>query len=144
VAEWSGHPSFDFAVIPDVIAASKTTMTESCSGPFPDDGVPISHLHEPLSRLECLLRSFPHIVLGSRGAYKNPGTLMRYSRPEAGCENRNYMASEIYGPVRGDACDRPGLANCASFPARSSANRSKFAVFTFVNASSQLIAEDPA
>jgi hypothetical protein len=57
-------PSMDFFVIPDVIGGSEEendALIESC--PF-QDGIPVYHLHESLSRLEALAERFSMIAFG--------------------------------------------------------------------------------
>ena len=75
VAEWQHHPSFDWAVIPDVIdgtEADNDTLVQAW--PFRlGTGVPVWHLHESLTRLQRLAAAFPRIALGSSGQWARPG-----------------------------------------------------------------------
>jgi len=78
VAELHRYPSFDFAVIPDVIdgdeAANDALIDEwSWKNSNAWVGAPVWHLHESLERLERLM-SFPRICLGSSGQYAQIGT----------------------------------------------------------------------
>jgi hypothetical protein len=79
VAELHRYPSFDFAVIPDVIDgdenANDLLLTQwpwVKSAPW--IGAPVWHLHESLERLELLASTFPRICIGSSGEYAQIGT----------------------------------------------------------------------
>ena len=79
VAELHRYPSFDFAVIPDVIdgdeAANDALIDEwPWRKKAPWIGAPVWHLHESLERLDRLVTAFPRICLGSSGAYAQIGT----------------------------------------------------------------------
>jgi hypothetical protein len=76
------HPSFDFALIPDVIDGSeddnrslitKWMMHWHGKEAF-DLGAPVWHLHESLEWLAHLVRVFPVVAIGSSGQWKTPGT----------------------------------------------------------------------
>jgi hypothetical protein len=102
VAELHRYPSFDFAVIPDVIdgdeAANDALLAEWPWGSLaPHVGAPVYHLHESLERLDRLASSWPRICLGSSGQYAQIGTAMWWSR-----------MSEVMDVV----CDRKGRPVC--------------------------------
>jgi hypothetical protein len=82
VAEWSTHPGFDFALIPDVIDGDEGANDELLADwPFADiASVPVWHLHESLDRLDRLDRSWNRVALGSSGAYSSPGTDLWWDR----------------------------------------------------------------
>lgn len=69
------HPSFQWAIIPDVIDGSEGDNDVLLSE-WPEHlpGVPVWHYHESLERLEFLVDSYPRICLGSSGQWPNPGT----------------------------------------------------------------------
>jgi hypothetical protein len=81
VTDWQGYydfikettmfPSFDFAVIPDVIDGSEEENDELCYvwlSQFKEHvGAPVWHLHESFERLQRLMSLFPRICLGSSG-----------------------------------------------------------------------------
>lgn len=79
VAEVHRYPSFDFAVIPDVIDG-----TEAENDALIDEwpwrktapwvGAPVWHMHESLERLFRLAMEFPRICIGSSGEYAVVGS----------------------------------------------------------------------
>jgi hypothetical protein len=80
VAELQYYPSFDFAVIPDVIdgdeQANDALIDEwPWRGTAKSGGVgaPVWHLHEPIDRLKRLAREWPRVCLGSSGRYSTVG-----------------------------------------------------------------------
>lgn len=81
VAEWKNHPTCDFALIPDVIGGSSSDNDALISEwSFDYFGVPVWHLHEPLSRLNRLSFEWPCVALGSSGKYHRPGTDLWWHR----------------------------------------------------------------
>jgi len=85
VAELHRYPSFDFAVIPDVIdgdeAANDALLIEwPWRQRAPWVGAPVWHLHESLDRLERLALTWPRICLGSSGEFAIVGTPRWYQR----------------------------------------------------------------
>ncbi|QQK06810.1 hypothetical protein JFN94_26080 [Burkholderia anthina] len=87
--EWIGelnrYPSFDFAVIPDVIDgdehANDALLAEwPWREAAPWVGAPVWHLHESLERLERLAFGWPRVCLGSSGEYATVGTPVWYRR----------------------------------------------------------------
>ena len=95
-------PSFDFAVIPDVIdgdeAANDALLIE---WPWRDSapwiGAPVWHLHESIARLERLAGSWPRVCLGSSGEYSTVGTPQWWNR-----------IAEAMNAI----CDKEGLPIC--------------------------------
>jgi hypothetical protein len=85
VAELHRYPSFDFAVIPDVIdgdeAANDALLSE---WPWlrraPWVGAPVWHMHESLERLFRLAMAFPRVCIGSSGEYASVGTAAWFAR----------------------------------------------------------------
>lgn len=85
VAELHRYPSFDFAVIPDVIDGSEedndALLAEwTWRGKDACVGAPVWHLHESLERLERLAFEWPRICLGSSGEYAKIGTQHWWTR----------------------------------------------------------------
>ncbi|WP_036018346.1 hypothetical protein [Paraburkholderia mimosarum] len=87
--EWVGelhrYPSFDFAVIPDVINGTEAQNDALLDAwPWreraPWIGAPVWHLHESLDRLERLAFSWPRVCLGSSGAYAKVGSALWWTR----------------------------------------------------------------
>ncbi len=79
VAELHRYPSFDFAVIPDVIDGNEDdndALLEEWpwAKKLPHVGAPVWHLHESLERLNRLVSNWPRICLGSSGDYAQIGT----------------------------------------------------------------------
>lgn len=105
--EWVGglhrYPSFDFAVIPDVIdgdeSANDALLDEF---PFaPHIGAPVWHLHESLDRLDRLVLMYPRICLGSSGAFANIGTNAWWNRMieamDVICDQSGLPKAKIHG-----------------------------------------------
>jgi hypothetical protein len=85
VAELHRYPSFDFAVVPDVIdgdeAANDALLAEwPWRERAPWVGAPVWHLHESLERLERLAFAYPRICLGSSGEFATVGDSRWYAR----------------------------------------------------------------
>ncbi len=76
VKEWMHHPSFDFALIPDIIDGSERDNDTQISiwGLGKQVGCPIWHLHESLHKLENLCNYWPRVAIGSSGDYAVIGT----------------------------------------------------------------------
>lgn len=74
-SEWSRHPGFDWALIPDVIDGSEAdndALLRDWPARLP--GVPVWHMNEDIGRLERLCRQFRTVALGSCGEWSVPGT----------------------------------------------------------------------
>lgn len=116
VRSWCQHPSFDFAIIPDVIDGSEKDndrlirdwvqwdgWTVNDSGSEYEHiaactvGVPVWHLHESLERLDRLTRGWYRVALGSSGDFATIGT-DRWDRRMA----------EAFGVI----CDSDGRPRC--------------------------------
>ena len=66
VGEWRLHPSFDWALIPDVINGTEHENDKLTDDwPFPSDGVPVWHLNESLDRLDRLSSQWHRVAFGS-------------------------------------------------------------------------------
>jgi hypothetical protein len=76
VAGIHNYPSFDFAVIPDVIDGSENdndVLVEQWAWKQSAVGAPVWHMHESLKRLERLACEWPRVCLGSSGEYSVVG-----------------------------------------------------------------------
>ena len=82
VDKWRKHPSFDFALIPDVIdGTEQENSTLTAIWPLGIQcGVPVWHLHESLPRLRQLCEYWPRVALGSSGEYAQIGTVQWWNR----------------------------------------------------------------
>lgn len=96
-------PSFDFAVIPDVIDGTEKDndkLIEEWAWKTPKNkwvGAPVWHLHESIDRLQRLAGEFPRVCLGSSGTYSVVGTENWWTR--------------IYEAIN-SICDKSGLPVC--------------------------------
>ena len=106
VAELHRYPSFDFAVIPDVIdgdeAANDALLDEwSWKGSMAWVGAPVWHLHESLDRLDRLVSNYPRICLGSSGEYAQIGTFKWWQRMAEAmnliCDKHGRPACKVHG-----------------------------------------------
>lgn len=101
IAEIHRYPSFDFAVIPDVIDGDEAA-NDALLAAWPWQkarwiGAPVWHLHESLDRLERLALAWPRVCLGSSGEFETVGSARWYVR-----------MSEAMDVV----CDRDGRPVC--------------------------------
>lgn len=78
--EWVGalkrHPTFDFAVIPDVIDGNEES-NDMLLAEWPHEkhlGAPVWHMHESYERLLRLAHNWPRICIGSSGQFRTVGT----------------------------------------------------------------------
>ena len=78
VAEWSKHPNFDFALIPDVIdgdaEANDILIDRFKSAGLEKYGAPVWHMHESIDRLQQLCSEWRVVALGSSGQWASVGT----------------------------------------------------------------------
>ena len=81
VSEWVKHPSFQWAIIPDVIDGS-CEENDKLIDDWPKDlpGVPVWHMHEPIERLVNMGSKHKVVALGSSGKYKVPGSFIWWGR----------------------------------------------------------------
>lgn len=106
IQELHRYPSFDFAVIPDVIDGSEADndalleewpWRESA----PHVGAPVWHLHESLDRLARLVSNWPRICLGSSGDYGRIGTPAWWTRMAEAmnviCDKHGRPCTKIHG-----------------------------------------------
>lgn len=130
VEQWYRHPSFDFALIPDVIDGNlednKIFLKEF---PFTKDiGVPVWHMHEPTEWLFELCIHYPRVAIGSSGDYATVGNerwwgrmvkAMDVATDEAGrplCKlhGLRMLDPRIFTKLPFHSCDSTNVAvNCA-------------------------------
>jgi hypothetical protein len=131
IAELHRYPSFDFAVIPDVIngdEAANDALIEEWPWRFraPWIGAPVWHLHESLERLQRLARTWPRVCLGSSGQFSTVGSPAWYTR-----------MSEAMDVI----CDRDGRPACKLHGLRM-LNPDVFTRFPFASADSTNIGQN--
>ena len=92
------HPTFAWALIPDVIDGNETDNDAMLADwPMRIPGVPVYHLHESLDRAELLAETWPIVALGSSGQWNRPGSESWWRRIEQ---------------VMGVMCDAEGRPKC--------------------------------
>ena len=75
-------PSFDFAVIPDVIDGDEL-QNDELIGAWPHEpwlSAPVWHMHESIERLMRLARNWPRVALGSSGQFAVVGDAKWWTR----------------------------------------------------------------
>lgn len=85
VDDVSRYPSFDFAVIPDVIDGDEQANDALLAEwPFKARhafcGAPVWHMHESISRLQRLAHDWPRVCIGSSGDYATVGNQKWWTR----------------------------------------------------------------
>jgi len=111
VKDWSRHPGFDWAIIPDVIDGdelandkliAKWVNWDGWRGEnWHCEGVPVWHLHESLERLERLAMGWPRVAIGSSGDWPTPGTQRWWLRMadvmSAVCDDEGRPRCKLHG-----------------------------------------------
>jgi hypothetical protein len=106
IRELMRYPSFDFAVIPDVIDGSEAEndalIAEWHAQGFPIwVGAPVWHMHEDLDRLKRLASIYPRICIGSSGEYAAIGTAKWWNRMaeamDAICDETGRPICKVHG-----------------------------------------------
>lgn len=131
IAELHRYPSFDFAVIPDVIDGDEDANDALVAEwPWrqraPWVGAPVWHLHESLERLQRLALAWPRVCLGSSGQFATVGSPLWYTR-----------MAEAMNVV----CDRDGRPVCKLHGLRM-LNPDVFTRFPFASADSTNIGQN--
>lgn len=98
-------PSFDFAVIPDVIdgseAANDALVDEWPWKTAPWIGAPVWHMHESIERLSRLALAFPRVCIGSSGEYASIGSTHWWNRiaeaMNAVCDKNGLPVCKLHG-----------------------------------------------
>lgn len=113
ISDWTGYyawvdglkniPSFDWAVIPDVIDGSEED-NDALVQQWPHEvwiGSPVWHMHESLDRLRRLSDQWPRICLGSSGSYSKIGTRNWWDRMasamEIVCDGEGRPKTRLHG-----------------------------------------------
>ena len=102
------YPSFDFAVIPDVIDGDEKANDDLIaewpwSTGVKDKGVgaPVWHLHESLERLQRLAEEWPRVCLGSSGEYSTVGNDTWWERIDQAmstiCDSEGIPSCKLHG-----------------------------------------------
>ncbi len=110
--EWVGAlhrlPSFDFAVIPDVIDGDEAD-NDALLAEWPwranprtlGVGVPVWHMHESLCRLERLANEWPRVAIGSSGEWAYVGDDRWWQRMGAAmnvvCDREGRPITKLHG-----------------------------------------------
>jgi hypothetical protein len=106
VAELHRYPSFDFAVIPDVIdgdeAANNALVSEwAWRGKSIGVGAPVWHMHESIERLQRLAHEWPRVCIGSSGEYATVGDTRWWGRiaesMNAICDKNGRPVCKLHG-----------------------------------------------
>lgn len=106
VAELHRYPSFDFAVIPDVIDGDEKANDDLLDewpwkNSAPHVGAPVWHMHESLDRLDRLVANWPRVCLGSSGEYAQIGTAQWWQRMGEAmsivCDRQGRPGAKIHG-----------------------------------------------
>lgn len=100
--EWSRHPGFDFALIPDVIDGTEEENNALLNAwPKGLPGAPVWHMHETLSRLQYLARHYRVVALGSSGEFASVGTERWWDRMalamKAICDDKGRPLCKLHG-----------------------------------------------
>jgi len=95
-------PSFDFAVIPDVIDGDEDQNDALIEAwPLGAIGAPVWHMHESVKRLERLCRAYPRVCLGSSGAYARIGSMSWWNRMDeamrVACDSDGRPLCKLHG-----------------------------------------------
>jgi len=102
VAQWSQHPGFDFALIPDVIDGTEEANDALLrSWPKVLPGAPVWHMHESFVRLQYLSRNYRVVALGSSGQFASVGTPQWWERMNqamrAVCDEQGRPRCKLHG-----------------------------------------------
>lgn len=107
IAELHRYPSFDFAVIPDVIGGTEAD-NDRLIAQWPWQtakdkwvGAPVWHLDESLERLQRLALEWPRVCLGSSGNYATVGDARWWQRiaeaMRAVCDRNGNPVCKLHG-----------------------------------------------
>lgn len=151
--EWSRHPAFDWAIIPDMIDGSEKDndrliqeWDKKMWHPTYVQGVPVWHMHESLGRLRRLADGRHHrIAIGSSGEWPTPGTESWWRRMDeamaVACDEKGRPKSKLHGLRMLDPAifTRLPLASADSTNAvRNSSGFSRFGMYCPPNASTRM------
>lgn len=108
VAELHRYPSFDFAVIPDVIDGDEKANDELLAEwPWRGTakslwvGAPVWHMHESIARLQRLAHEWPRVCIGSSGEFATVGDSRWWNRiaeaMNAICDKNGNPVCKLHG-----------------------------------------------
>lgn len=105
VNEWRRHPSFDFAIVPDVIDGTERENDELVrvwrESFDPWVVAPVWHMHETLERLSQLVMEWPRVALGSSGDYATVGNDKWWARMSdamaVACDDTGRPRAKLHG-----------------------------------------------
>ena len=107
VAELHRYPSFDFAVIPDVIDGDEQA-NDALLAEWPwrgakggSVGAPVWHMHESIDRLQRLARDWQRVCIGSSGEFATVGDSKWWARiaeaMNAICDRNGNPVCKLHG-----------------------------------------------
>lgn len=103
VMNWSRHPGFDFAVVPDVIDGSEDDNDKlAAQWPFPKHtGAVVWHTNESVARLIRLTKEWPLVCIGSSGEHdvSSPSRFLGriFEVLPYICDNEGYPVCKLHG-----------------------------------------------
>lgn len=108
IAELHRYPSFDFAVIPDVVDGDEKANNDLLAAwPWGNSaktrwiGAPVWHMHESIARLEWLVEDWPRVCIGSSVDFAAVGDSRWWRRMaeamNAICDKNGNPLAKIHG-----------------------------------------------
>lgn len=103
VDHWRRHPTFEWAIIPDIVDGGEEDNDELIRGwPLARAiSAPVWHLHESLEKLERLVNNWPRVAIGSSGQYSRPGLGQWWARiaeaMEIACDADGMPRTKLHG-----------------------------------------------
>lgn len=143
VDTWHKHPSFDWALIPDVIAGGDEEQNDRMLERWPAHlrGVPVWHVHESIERLQRLTAAYDTVALGSSGEFSHPGSHIWWGRMgevlDTICDADGRPPARLHGlrMLSPRVFTRLPLASADSTNAAANAgSKSRFGIYLPVNA----------
>jgi len=106
VDHWSGHPAFDFCVMPDVIDGDENDNARMRAAWFKYSdhwkrSAPVWHMHEPLEVLRDLVNFAERVCIGSSGEFSIVGSNGWWGRMseamEIACDEQGRPKAKLHG-----------------------------------------------
>lgn len=146
VREWMQHPSFDWALIPDVIDGDEKENDELLwAWPLQQAGVPVWHMHESLDRLARLCDNWQRVAIGSSGMWGTPGTEAWWTRindaMKVACDEQGRPKAKLHGlrMLNPEIFTRLPLSSADSTnAAQNSSSYSRFGIYAAPNAGTRM------
>lgn len=144
--DWHRHPSFDWAIIPDVIDGTEEENDALIEQwPAHIEGVPVWHMHESMGRLDRMCSVWGRVAIGSSGDYATVGNdkwwrrmseAMReacdsFGRPRAKLHGLRMLDPEVFTALPLASADSTNAV-------RNSSSYSRFGMYTPPNASTRM------